>query len=454
MRSGYQAVGVVWLLTAGLAATCAQTPAPALTTEQQQALRDVALGKARSALLDQLRELPLRPGVALADWLTRDVALDRALRQWVRTRPAEGEPRLYSDGVCEVDARVSPDDLQAELLKLIDDYPDAATAVGLDAAGLKAAAQRWPVLWATGSAARSKELWPGQPLGWENVTREGQELARGAAGAVAYEALLAEAGRLKVTNARRLREFLDSSPAVRDAVRDEVKRAAALQLEFAPDQVVVAEARLSMRDLLHMLTRVHQEQYRGDDFTAADFREMALLAEKEELTGSGLATPPARTVLRTGYPPIEYNAPAWASATLAAIGRHLPVGAESSDAAARRAAARLDGIDRLRVQVEQLVIQKNVTVAEFLGYHQDLKDDVTLFLSAARVTGAPQTRPDGGVERELSLPLRRLWEIVRRKMTLEEVAPPAESAPASAPTTAPTTAPAAPAAPASRKESP
>jgi len=435
MRPGHGPVAAaVLLLMAGVAATCAQAPAPALTAEQQKVLRDVALAKARTELLDRVRELPLRPGVALAEWLARDVALDRALRLWVRTRPAQGEPRQYSDRVCEADARMSPDDLQTQLLKLVEDYPDAATAAGVDAVALKAAAQRWPVLWTTGGAALSKELWPGQPPGWENVTRAGLELARGAAGADAYQALLAEAGRLKVTDARRLREFLDSGDAVRDAVRAEVQRAATVKFDFAPDQVAVAEARLSMRDLLRILTRVHQEQYRGDDFAAADFREMALLPGKEGLTGTGLATPPTGAILRTSYTPIEYNAPQWASTTLTAVGRHAPGDAESSDAAARREAARLDGIDRLRAQVERLVIQKSVTVAEFLGYHQDLKDDVTLFLSAARMTGPPKTRPDGAVEVEVSLPLRRLWEIIRRKMTLEEVEPPADGTPTTAAT--------------------
>jgi hypothetical protein len=126
-----------------------------------------------------------------------------------------------------------------------------------------------------------------------------------------------------------------------------------------------------------------------------------------------------------------------------AVGHFEPVEGQSPDAATQYQAARLDALDQLRRKVEALVIQQNVSVAEFVGYHQDLKDDVVLFLSGARVIRR-QVRPDGGAEVEVELPLRRLWEIVRRDMKLEEVEP-AETA----------TGPASPATlPAPQKENP
>ena len=94
------------------------------------------------------------------------------------------------------------------------------------------------------------------------------------------------------------------------------------------------------------------------------------------------------------------------------------------DKTAQERAARLDGIDKLRRKVEQLVIQEGATVSEFLAYHQDLKDDVVLFLSGARPKGQPRTLTGDSVEVEVEVPLRRLWEIVRRDMKLENVEPP------------------------------
>lgn len=406
-------------------------PAPP-TPEQQKTLEQVCLAKARGELLGRVGALSIREGVTIADWLMRDVELDRALRLWARTRPAQGPLRLYSDAVGETDVRVEPAELLAELLVLAEDYPAAAGAARVDAGKLKAAAGAWPILWATGRAAVSKEAHPSRPPGWDDVTPEGVELARAAATADAQNALLAAAGRLKVTSARRLHEFLESSDEVRQAVQAELQRAAKVKVEFAPDQVAVVEVRIALRDLLRILTRVYQEAYHGGDFEAADFREMVLLAGQDELAATGLATPPSDAALRSRYTPIELNVPAWAATALSAMGRFELGDGETAEPAAQVQAARLDGIARLGEQIEKLVIQKDVKVAEFLGYHQELKDDVALFLNSARVVTAPVALPAGGVEVKVELPLRRLWEIVRRGMKLEEVEPPPAASDATA----------------------
>ena len=425
-------------LALGLVPAPAQTPTPAPpTAEQQRELELVALARARTELLERVRGLPVASGATVGAWLARDVNVDRGLRLWTRTRPRQGSARIYSDGVCEADARIEPAELLQELMRLLSENPSSGDPVGIDADKLKAAARAWPILWATGRTSLSRRRFADQPPGWEDVNREGLELARGAATADAYNALLAEAGRLKVTNARRLREFLDSSEAVRDVVQTEMQQAVKAKVAFEPDQVAVATVRISMRDLLRILTRAHQEHYRGEDFEAADFREMVLLAAKDELTGTGLATPPARTLGRSQYAPLEQNAPEWVGTTLSAVGQYEPAEGEPPDETARREAARLDGVTRLWKQAQALLIQKNVTVAEFLGYYQDLKDDAALFLNGARVGSAPTSQPSGGVEVRVELPLRRLWEIVRRDMKLEEIEPDdagvADAAPASRP---------------------
>ena len=60
---------------------------------------------------------------------------------------------------------------------------------------------------------------------------------------------------------------------------------------------------------------------------------------------------------------------------------------------------------------------------------------VSMTTGSARVT-AMTTRTTGAVEVKVELPLRRLWEILRRSMKVEEVEPPAaKGAPAKAPPT-------------------
>jgi hypothetical protein len=401
-----------------------------LTPEQRRNLELVAVARARTGVFAQLGGLPLGSGLALAGWLSQDVALDRALRLWTRALPRNGEIRVYADGVAEADVRLAPADLAAHLVQLAAEFPAAATAARVDARRLEAAARHWPVLWGTGRAEQPVEA-PRAP-GWEGVSTEDLEAARAAAGADAYAALLDAAGRLKVTSARRVREFLDSSPAVRAAVESELRRAAHVQVEFAPDQVVVVHARLDAKDLLRILTRVHQAEYQGDEFAAADFRAMALQSDLAELSATGLGTPPNPARFQDRFAGVDLDVPAWAAQTLSATGRFRPAADAALDAAALEQAARLDALEQLYSVAERLVLQGGVTVADYLTYHHDLKPDVALWLSGAHVTRTPTNLPGGVVEVQVELPARRLWEILRRNMKVIEVVPP-EPVPTTAP---------------------
>ncbi|MEW6251331.1 MAG: hypothetical protein AB1716_11835 [Planctomycetota bacterium] len=392
------------------------------TAIQQNELQLAALAGARSEVYQRIRELPVSPTQTIGDLLSRDLSFDRAVRLWVRGRPHQGAFRLYSDNVCEADVRLEPADLADQFGKLLESFP-AAAPPGVTAATLASAARNWPILWSTGRIALGRPSRTAQPPGWEDVSSDGLDEARAAAAADAFSALLTEVARLKITATRRVREFLESSPQVREAVEAEIRRTVKAAVEHEPDQVAVARMRLSVRELVQILTRVHQERYQGTDFSAGDFREMAVLAGDQELTAAGLATPPSDALLRGRYKALEYNAPEWAGRSLSAAGRYEPADGDTQDAAARQEAARLDAIERLYHALERLVIQEQVTVADYLAYHQDLKDDVTLLLTSARLTAPAVVHKDGVVEVKVELPLRRLWEIVRRKMRIEEVEP-------------------------------
>ncbi len=415
------------LLGAATAELVAQ-PAASPTPGQQKEMEQVALARARTELLEQAASLPVFAGLTLSSWLRQDAEVERALRLWVRTLPRQGKFRFYScDAVCEADVRLEPGELCEKLAALLEDHPTVGQSLGIDGSKLKAAAANWPILWATGRCAAAAVSDTRRPPGWRDVTNEGLELARAAAIADAYQVLLSELGQLPLAQGRHLRDFLDSSAQVREAVQAELSRAAKVRVEFAPDQVAVGEVRIEMRDLLRILTRVCQEQYRGSEFEAADFRQMALSVQKTELIGTGLGVPPVRSLLRGRYQPVEYDRPAWTRECLVATGRYEPVDEEAPEPAARTEAARLDGIDQLYQRISRLELGNGITVADFLSYHQDLKDDVVLFLSGTRVISPATVDPAGGVEVKVELPLGRLWEILRTRMKLEEVEPPASS---------------------------
>jgi len=413
------ALAGAWLLV-GTGTLLAQAPS-ALTPEQRRSLEHVSLAEARAAVLTRVLDLPLANELTVRDWTAQDAHLSRALRLWVRTLPRAGRPRLYSDDVCESDVRLTPAAVQAELVAQLEHASASSIPAGLTAARIQAAAANWPILWTTGSATppADPDRSANQPVGWENVSREGMELARRAAAADALDALLAEAGQLPVGPTRPLAGFLDSSPAVHAAVAAAVERAANVAVQLDPDQVAVANAHLSVRELSRILTRVHQEHYHGDEFAVTDFREMALHPPVEELDAVGLGTPPARTLLPGRPAPVELDTPTWAGTSLTATGRYDAVTANPPDAAAQRDIARLNALDQLRQQIEQLVIRDGVTVGDFLAYYQDLKPDVVLFITGARTIRESTASGPGGVEVTVELPLRRLWEILRRKMKLE-----------------------------------
>ena len=388
--------------------------------EDRTFLERMALAQARADLLKQVYRLELAEGLTIEAWAARSMSRNRSLRVWVRTRSSHGAARLYSDATCDMDVRLEPRTLreQIEHLRQAHSTPGAEPIKLRD---LRQSAARWPTLWGSGTAALTERSRSLKPEGWDDVLVDGVEITRRAAESDARQALLETVAELPVTSDRRLREFLDSSSAVRDAVLAAIKQKAEVKVSFEFDWVAVADARLSLLDLIRMLTDVHQRHYEGDVFHAADFRGMALLTSTSEISATGLASPSDEMILHARYQPIELDTPAWAAKTLIAVGRYEPDDEEQLDQLARAEAARIDGIDRLRRKVELLVIQQDVTVAAFLGLHDELKDDVIIFLSGARAVSEPKTLAGGIIEVPVELPLQRLWWIVRRGMRRIEV---------------------------------
>ncbi|MCC6358861.1 MAG: hypothetical protein IT450_08965 [Phycisphaerales bacterium] len=422
---------VAWLCAAMAAcAANAQAPETVISPGERLGIERLALGKARTRLLPAIQSQSLKPELTVGAWVASDVALDRALRIWVRSQPTFGAARIYSDRTGEVDVRVTPGELARELLSLREQFP--AAGEGLSAAEIEAAARRWSIVWVTGIV---DEPLPERARvdGWEDVSAEGTQAARNAARDDAIYALLDEAARLRVTAARRLDEFLASSAAVEDAVLDGLRTEANVKVELAPDQVAVAEAAIPIPALIRILTDVHARLYQGDMFQSPDFREMALTAGIASIRATGLAAPPARYLIKPKYELIELDRPTWADSTLTTTGIYEPHDSDDFPAAMREELARFDGIDRLRRMVEGIELRKGITVEQFLGYHRQLKDDVVVFLGGARAIGRPEGRPDGGVAVKVELPLQRLWWILRRGMKTIDADPasqPAASQPA------------------------
>src|SRR5262245_54986993 len=126
-----------------------------VTEAQRTALDRVALGKARSQLHAAICRLPLKGELTVGTWAGRQPALDRALRTAIRSQTRQSAARIYSDGACDLDLRLTPDELARQLIALREKHTPPsgpASASDVSAAEITAAARNWPTLTVTGSA--------------------------------------------------------------------------------------------------------------------------------------------------------------------------------------------------------------------------------------------------------------------------------------------------------------
>lgn len=414
-------VGVAGVVVCALALVAPTLAQPAPTAAQRKLLHHVALGRARAQLFERVRELPLRSGFTIGDWLARDADLKRDVHLWIRRLPRARDARLYADAVCEADVRLTPNQLQEFLAELvrrqIHDLNRPAVTVG----DLERAEKRWEPLWATGRANLLEHLGSKQPPGWEPVLHDGVLQAQRMAENDAFAALHAQIGRLRLPGGERLQAFLEADEAVEAEVMQRLRDQAELTISLEPDRLALAEVRIGVQALLRILTDVHASVYAGDALSAADLRGMILNQDAEVLVVQGLAAPPTKTVEQRQIGPVVFDPPPWVKNVQRAAGRYIPADGTELDVDALADAAWLDGLDQLRQQVAQLEVRPGVTVAEYLAYHQNLKRDVLLFMSGAHPTGRPRSLDGGGLEVDVVLPLQRLWEILRRNMRVEEV---------------------------------
>lgn len=400
------------------AAACAGIAQAPEKPEDRALLERVALGRAQSDLSRQVLALPVKSGLTLGGWVGRNLRLDRELRLWIRSLPRTGAARFYSDQSCDVDIQLEPQVLRDKLVEL---HKRFALPVTTDD-DISRAGRDWPVMWGSGAAAAIERV-EAKPPGWEDISIEGVEVARRAAEADAVAALAEETGRLRLTAGRGLQEFIDSSEAVRSAVVAAIEKNAKIKVTHGADQICQAEARIETVDVLRIMNDVFSTIYRGDDFQAADFREMAISAPRVAVVGIGLAVAPERHRLANPYPQIELDAPTWIEKKIEATGRFERTEAGAISPAAATERARLSAADQLRTSVGNLAIRKDLSVGSLLMYRPQLKDDVALFLSGARVAAVSRGESEDSLTVKVELPLRRLWEILKRGLAPIETEP-------------------------------
>lgn len=383
-------------------------PADGSWSASARASADVAsaLTRARSGLWAQIAVLPLDADLTVGQWAARDVKADLGLRRWVRSLPPLRAARVYGDGSCDVDLRLTPADLLRRLRELNDALPVGRR---VSPQALDAAATDWPVLWATGSAAA--EGGRDGPPGWEDVTAEGVELARRSAAAAAVAEMLDRTSGLKLTTARALRDFVESSAAVRGEVRRFLEERAEIRTDLAPEQVAHAEGAVDLDALATGLGEIARRQEQSE-FRADDFRGMVLLGGNRGPRGSGLSVAPEAE--RAHWPPEAQMlaAPQWSGRALRAEGVAGDGCFPGIGGVQRFNVALARALCELRERLNELPVGESMTMGQVLGYDESSGGDIGLLLAGARVVGTSRGL-DGQAEVRLELPLLRAWLILR-----------------------------------------
>src|SRR5690606_17411195 len=133
-----------------------------------------------------------------------------------RRRPAL-RTRTFTSNVIEVDVAADPLRLARWMISQPPCPNDDQNQTDL-ARRIHAAADGWPLIWATSAAAPTEVPNLAAPPGWEDVSPSGIEAALAAATAAVRTELLSEALRIRVAPGRLLMDALGEDAAARNAL--------------------------------------------------------------------------------------------------------------------------------------------------------------------------------------------------------------------------------------------
>ena len=425
-------VAVCGSADARASAPAAPAPAaPAWTPDQMKLLAiRAAQVNASSRLAD--RVLAAR----LADGLTVGAALgpagdgEVALRLVLRSARLIGDPRVYSDGVAEVDVEVALDAVAQKVGQLCGAKPDAKT----DLPDLRAQAMDGylrvegcgrpprditPERVRKVEAARPDELPEMFPAGWERVTALGRVEAVSRARVQAYAALASQVRGLRLGPTRTLGELVAGAP-VAESILDTYMRGlpVAGAPRMMPDRVAEVDVAAPVRDLIRVLKDVRAVAPADSRWPEDEVDQLSVNLKTDRLvaTGHGMPLPdqvrPEEALPEAPAPPL----PDWAAQVLESRGTAKPSediedAAQAQLLAARAAKARAaSGLER---QLDAVRLDDGQTVRQRAAKDEVFRRDIRTLLESAKVA-RHQTIAEGRQwEVVLRLPLVRLWEFSR-----------------------------------------
>ena len=354
---------------------------------------------------------------------------DIEIRLLLRSARLAAEPRVYSDGLAEVDLECALDDVArlARDLRIV----GAARTSGLadleyraiDGCLRASGTGRAPPDLALETAKRVQAARPEDvpemfPLGWERVTATGRVAAIREARRRAYGAMAARIRDIHLGQTDKVGDLVGrgSSEAL---MLDVFIRSLPVAGEprLMPDRLAEVDVAAPVRDVIRVLKDILALRGGGARATADDIDQLSVRLKVERLTVTGRGMPPVQEV----GPPILRVAggaplPDWATEVLEAraaarFSDEVENREEGRVLAARSAKVR--AVADLEKQVGAVTLADGRTVRQRSTKDEVFRRDVKTFLSGAKTTQYRPTEDGKGWEVTLRLPLIRLYEFSR-----------------------------------------
>jgi hypothetical protein len=418
----------------GLAAIAgAATPRPPAPAPPDEKVT-LAVRAAQVDALDHLADLVLTARLSAEKTIGQAVGPgsdgEIAIRVLLRSARMSAEPRVYSDGLAEVDLEIHSDEV-ARLIRTLGLLGDGKTSSPADldyrtlegclrASGSgRAPLDIPPDLAKRAAAARPDDVPEMFPVGWGRVTPAGRVAAIREARVRAYDAMaalicdipLAEADKIGVLagqgtpGAKVFEAFVRSLPVAGEP-------------RMMPDRIAEVEIAAPLCDVIRTLKEVRTLSEGPARWTADDIDRLSVRLKTDRLTVTGRGMPPPSEirpvearVVGGGRPLPDWATEVYEARATARFSDEVANPAEARVLAARSAKVR--ALADLEKQIDGVKLDDGRTVRQRAAKDEVFRRDVKTFLSSAK-PALHRAADDGkGWEVVLRLPLVRLYEFSR-----------------------------------------
>ena len=421
-------IAIFLALAAGVGAAAPKPPAP---PNEKTAL---AVRAARVDALGHLTDLVFGARLSAEKTIGQTVGAasngEIAIRVALRSARMASEPRVYSDGVAEVDLEIRLDEVAGLVRSLgilgdgktssLADLEHRAMEGSLRASGAGRAPPDVPADFAEQTAAaKPDDLAEMFPAGWERVTAAGRVAAICEARVRAYEAMAALLRGIYLAEADTIADLVDQGPA-EIKVFDAFVRLLPVGGEprMMPDRIAEVEVAAPVRDVIRTLKEIRSLREGPSRWTADDIDRLSVSLKTNRLTVLGRGMPPPRdlhtadaAVAGSGVPLPDWATEVHEARGTARFSEEVERPDEARVLAARSAKVR--ALADLQKQIGAVKLDDGRTVRQRAAKDEVFRRDLKMFVSSAKPSLYRATEDGKGWEVSLRLPLVRLYEFAR-----------------------------------------